>query len=90
MSYVQLNGYSGSYMAEVASEGDIYEAWVRVHPDGDADFSVVLAYINDEVIPLSDVPDTIQDELLDDAIAQYRTDNNADAVYDAMRDGSWR
>ncbi len=90
MSYVQLGGFSGSYLAEVTSDGVTYEAWVRVHADGDADFSTQLAYINDEAYPISEVPAIRQDDLLDDAIEQYRTDNNADAIYEAMRDGCFR
>jgi len=84
------------YLAKVTIDGDLYEAHVSVKVqdyDGelDAEFSTVLGYVNDVVCDLyTEFTTTIQEELIDDAIEQWRSDNNADAVYDAMRDGCWR
>lgn len=74
------------YLTEVTVNGVTYEAWVTVHNDGDVEFSTGLAYLNDTVCTLSEVPETVQDDLLDAAIDMHRMDDGADAAYDAMRD----
>ena len=74
------------YLSEVTIDGVIYEAWVTVHDDGDADFSTHLAYLNDTVCALSEVPDMVQDDLLDVAIGMYISDDGADEIYEAWRD----
>jgi hypothetical protein len=74
------------YLSEVTIDGVTYEAWVDVHEDGDADFSTWLAFIDDSVCNVDEVPDTVQDDLLDAAIDMYRNDNGADEIYEAWRD----
>jgi hypothetical protein len=74
------------YLSEVTVDGVTYEAWVDVHEDGDADFSTWLAFIDDSVCNVDEVPDTVQDDLLDAAIDMYRNDNGADEIYEAWRD----
>ena len=74
------------YLSEVTVDGVTYEAWVTVHDDGDADFATNLAYVNDTVCALSEVPDMVHDDLLDAAIDLYRTDNGADEIYESWRD----
>jgi hypothetical protein len=74
------------YLSEVTVDGVTYESWVTVHDDGDADFSTCLAYLNDTVCALSEVPDMVQDDLLDVAIGMYLNDNGADEIYEAWRD----
>jgi hypothetical protein len=74
------------YLSEVMVDGVTYEAWVTVHDDGDADFSTCLAFIDDNVCDVDEVPDMVQDDLLDAAIDMYRTDNGADEIYEAWRD----
>jgi hypothetical protein len=74
------------YLSEVTVDGVTYEAWVTVHDDGDADFSTCLAYLNDTVCTLSEVPDMVQDDLLDVAIGMYISDDGADEAYEAWRD----
>jgi hypothetical protein len=74
------------YLSEVTIDGVTYEAWVDVHDDGDADFSTCLAFIDDSVCDVDDLPALVQDTLLDLAIDQYRTDNGADEIYEAWRD----
>ena len=74
------------YLSEVTIDGVTYESWVTVHDDGDADFSTHLAYLNDTVCVLSEVPALVQDTLLDLAVDQYRNDNGADEIYEAWRD----
>jgi hypothetical protein len=74
------------YLSEVTIDGVTYEAWVDVHDDGDADFSTCLAFIDDNVCDVDEVPDMVQDDLLDAAIDMYRNDNGADEIYEAWRD----
>jgi hypothetical protein len=77
------------YLAKVTIEGVVYEAHVDVREyDGEleADLSTSLIYINDKVHLASDVPCEVLDELLDEAYDMYRSDDGADAAYDAMRD----
>jgi hypothetical protein len=74
------------YLSEVMVDGVTYEAWVTVHDDGDADFSTCLAFIDDNVCDVDEVPDMVQDDLLDAAIDMYRNDNGADEIYEAWRD----
>ena len=74
------------YLSEVTIDGVIYEAWVTVHDDGDADFSTRIGFVDYRAYPLSEIPDLVQDTLLDLAIDMYRMDDGADAAYDAMRD----
>lgn len=74
------------YLSEVTIDDVIYEAWVTVHDDGDADFSTRIGFVDYRAYPLSEIPDLVQDTLLDLAIDQYRTDNGADEIYEAWRD----
>jgi hypothetical protein len=74
------------YLSEVTVDGVTYESWVTVHDDGDADFSTCLAFIDDSVCNVDEVPNMVQDTLLDLAIDQYRNDNGADEIYEAWRD----
>jgi hypothetical protein len=74
------------YLSEVMIDDVIYEAWVTVHSDGDAEFSTHIGFVDYRAYPLSEIPDLVQDELLDAAIDIYRTDNGADEVYEAWRD----
>jgi hypothetical protein len=87
MKYLpEVTGGYMKYLSEVTVDGVTYEAWVDVHDDGDAEFSTRLAYLNDTVCTLSDVPDVVMDDLLDAAIDMYRADDGADAAYEAWRD----
>ena len=74
------------YLSEVTVDGVDYEAWVTVHDDGDADFSEYRGFVDYRAYPLSEIPDAVQDDLLDAAIDMYRDDDGADAAYDAWRD----
>jgi hypothetical protein len=74
------------YLSEVTIDGVTYEAWVTVHDDGDADFSTCIAFIDDGVYRVDDMPALVQDDLLDAAIDMYRNDNGADEIYEAWRD----
>jgi hypothetical protein len=74
------------YLSEVTFQDVLYEAWVDVHEDGDADFSTVLGFIDDRVCDLDDIPDAVQDDLLDTAIEWYREDNGADEAREVWRD----
>ena len=78
------------YLAEVTVDGVTYAAWATVYDAGDCldhtYFSTRLAYVNDTVCALSEVPDAVHDDLLDAAIDLYRTDNGADEIYEAWRD----
>jgi hypothetical protein len=77
------------YLAKVTIEGVVYEAHVDVREyDGEleADLSTSLVYIDDKVHASADVSDAVIDLLLDEAADMYRSDDGADAAYDAMRD----
>ena len=74
------------YLAEVTVDGVEYEAWVTVHEDGDADFAEYRGFVDYRAYPLSEIPDAVQDELLDAAIDLYRNDNGADEIYESWRD----
>ena len=77
------------YLAKVKIDGVVYEAHVDVREyDGEleADLSTSLIYIDDKVHLAADVSDAVLDELLDEAADMYRSDDGADAAYDAMRD----
>ena len=77
------------YLAKVTIEGVLYEAHVDVREyDGEleADLSTSLIYIDDKVHLAADVSDAVLDELLDEAADMYRSDDGADAAYDAMSD----
>jgi hypothetical protein len=74
------------YLSEVTVDGVTYESWVTVHDDGDADFTTWIAFIDDSMCNVDEVPDTVQDDLLDAAIDMYRNDNGADEIYEAWRD----
>ena len=77
------------YLAKVTIEGVLYEAHVDVREydrELEADLSTSLIYIDDKVHLAADVSDAVLDELLDEAADMYRSDDGADAAYDAMRD----
>ena len=77
------------YLAKVTIEGVLYEAHVEVREyDGEleADLNTSLIYIDDKVHLAADVPDTIIDELLDEAADMYRDDDGGDEAYEAWRD----
>ena len=77
------------YLAKVTIEGVVYEAHVDVREyDGEleADLNTSLIYIDDKVHLAADVPDTIIDELLDEAADMYRDDDGGDEAYEAWRD----
>ncbi len=57
-----------------AWHGVSYEAYVTVVPDGDVlepEFCTMLAFINDEVATIDEVPEAVQLMLLDDACDQW-------------------
>ena len=78
------------YLIEIKHDHTTYEAWVEVREDEDGvvdvDFATCLGWINDEVVALSDIPFHRKEEMLSDAVDEYRMDYGADAAYDAMRD----
>jgi hypothetical protein len=77
------------YLAKATIEGVVYEAHVDVREyDGEleADLSTSLVYIDDKVHTSSDVSSIVLDALLDEGADMYRSDDGADAAYDAMRD----
>lgn len=83
------------YLVEGKYLGSIYEAHVNVREDDDGildvDFATNLGWIDDVVCCLhTEIPTEVQEELLGLAVEEYRRDDGADAVYDAMRDGEWR
>jgi len=82
------------YLIEMDKDNTTYEAWidVRVDEDGivDVDFATCLGWINDEVVDVTEIPLHRQEEMLEMAVDEWRRDDGADAVYDAMRDGEWR
>jgi hypothetical protein len=82
----EVTGGYMKYLSEVTVDGVQYESWVIVHEDGDADFAEYRVFVDYRAYPLSEIPDLVQDELLDAAIDLYRADDGADAAYDAMRD----
>ena len=82
------------YLIEMDKDNTSYEAWVYVSVDADGiadvDFATCLGWINNEVVHVTEIPLHRQEEMLEMAVEEYRQDDGADAVYDAMRDGAWR
>ena len=82
------------YLIEMDKDNTSYEAWVYVSVDedgiADVDFATCLGWINNEVVDVSEIPLCCQEEMLELAVDEWRRDDGADAVYDAMRDGEWR
>ena len=63
-----------NYLAKIHHAGSTIEAHVDVHSyDGDieVDFVTNLAYVNDEIVTLDEVDETLQELLLDDAHDQW-------------------
>ena len=77
------------YLAEVKIEDVKYESHVDVREyDGEleVEFCTGFGFINDTVEMLNDIPESVQEMLLDEGADMYRMDDGADAAYDAMRD----
>lgn len=77
------------YLAKLKLEDVEYEAHVDVRTyDGgvECEFSTNFGYIDDVVYTLDDIPDMIQDKLLEEACDMFNQDDGADYYYDAMRD----
>jgi hypothetical protein len=62
------------YLGQVYHNGSIIEAYVdvrRCHGEVEAEFATSFAYVDEEIVLLSDVEETLQTLLIDDAYDQW-------------------